>query len=215
MARHAFAFAFALLIATAAEATWIPTISKTYVTVGEGSTTTVTARAAWSGVTDYGFTPWTFFSDNESVAVVSGRLDAAGKTVVVEIRGVGVGVANIKARYDSGEVAHWDIGSVAVLRENAPADVYVTISPSTIRVGQPFTLTAIHPEEDATYVWYWGELGDGRRPVGTGPELTMTPIYEAPHRFWLLAVTPRGTAMRPIVVEVPSTRESRRRSVRH
>jgi hypothetical protein len=215
MLRHALAIAIALSFATAAEATWIPRLSENYVTVHEGATVTVSVRAQWSGLTDYGFAPWTFFSDNESVAVVTGRLDAPGKNAPVEIRGVGVGVANIKARYDNGEVTHWAVGTVVVLRDPVAAQVHVAVSPLTIRAGQPVTFTAIFPHGDATFLWYWGELGEIRSPLGTGREVSITPPQNGRYKFWVAAVTPNSLAMRAFTVDVPSTSAPRRRAVRH
>lgn len=205
----------ALSIATAAEATWIPRASEPYVSVAEGATVTVTVRAQWSGVTDYGFAPWTFFSDNESVAVASGRLDVAGGSAPVIIRGVGAGVATIRARYDSGEVAHWLVGTVVVVRDPVVAPVYVTVSPLIIRAGQPLTFAAIHPNDDAAFHWYWGEIGDASIPLRTGREITFTPMHNGRYTFWVAAVSPGGLAFRAFVVDVPSERETRRRAVRH
>src|SRR5215218_1103535 len=65
-----------LAFVLSAHATWTPVFSETIVVLHPGEHHQVGVTRRWSGITDYGFSGWEFFSDDENmtVAVIAERV---------------------------------------------------------------------------------------------------------------------------------------------
>ncbi len=193
----------ALLLAAAAfpaAATWFPTITPNEIHLVEGETIAVDVRAQWSGLTDYGFSPWTFISDREGVAVVTGRLGNTRETALLNVRGVAPGEAGIRVSTarDAGPFA-----SITVHPR-----VHIAVSTPRPRIGEPVTLTAVCPSPDASFTWYRGETR-----TGEGRELAFVPERSGSVQFRVEMRTRFVISNAAVTIEVPEP--ERRRSVRH
>jgi len=202
-----------LVSALNASATWSPRFETNDVGILEGDTMVITVRARWSGLTDYGFSPWTFRSSDETVAGVTGGLEKAGETGYVTIKAKRLGSADIYegaagSSYPGGPYVH-----ITVLPR--PLEIHIaTPATTTPAFGQHLTLTAVCQDSLASIVWYAGHIGDTSHPlVSYGRELTITSDQPGEHFYWVLARTSDATAMDEVFISVQEP--ARRRAARH
>lgn len=193
-----------LLVASSAQASWWPVLSNDYITLETGQQTTVTVRAQWSGLVDYGWSPWHFRSTNETVAFVEGSLEQLGTTGTVTIIAKKPGTAKIYTTSGGGPYA-----TIVVTEDKTPMSIAAT--PAT--AGRPVTLTAFNPPPMSTSWWYFGHLSDFSKPIGLGNEVTFTPNAAGVIHVWVYAVAPNGVTMMELAVEVKPA--ARSRAVRH
>lgn len=209
---RAFSLTLVLLFASVAEATWYPGFNTNWVTLQVGQSETLTVRALWSGLTDYGFSPWTFASDAPNVALVEGRLETTREIANVKITALAEGHARIRLLTPAG----LEFGPFVeiVVRAEAPAPRIQVSSPVTTP-GHPVVLTALYPGP-ATFQWFAGPIGDKSQPITDFSEasrdLIYTPSHTGLHRLWVSVWTPFHLGSAEAVIEVVP---ARRRTVRH
>ncbi|MFP5247502.1 MAG: hypothetical protein ACLGH0_12480, partial [Thermoanaerobaculia bacterium] len=103
MMRRILLTAVLLATASAAQASWWPAFSANYVQLVEGQTTTIEVRAMWSGLVDYGWTPFQFTSDEPQVARVTGGLEKPTDVGDVKIEALRIGTAWVRLRTQTGD----------------------------------------------------------------------------------------------------------------
>lgn len=192
------------LSATVAQASWWPVLSDNYVTLQTGETKTLTVRAQWSGLVDYGFVPWRFESDNRSVAIVEGGLEQLGEAGQVKITAVGPGVTSIFLKSGGGPYCR-----IIVTRDDTPLQIAATAAVA----GRPVRLTAVNLPPYATAQWFLGRTGDRTTPLGSGNEIEFTP--EAPGKVAVWVWAESLTAASSSELEIEIAPPSRQRAVRH
>ena len=204
MIRRTLMLTFLVVTATAAHASWWPVLSNDYVSLETGQETTVTVRAQWSGLVDYGFVPWHFRSSDERVAIVEGSLERPGTTGTLKITAVGPGTAKIYTNTGGGPY-----GTILVKQDDTPLQIAAT--PAI--VNRPVTLTAINPPYLSTSWWYLGKIGDQSQPLGIGTEVTFTPSTTGITYVWIWSVTPLAASSAELAIDVRAA--ARTRAVRH
>jgi hypothetical protein len=204
MTRRTLLLLAVLSIATAAQASWWPKLDTDYIPMTVGQTETVGVQAMWSGLVDYGFSPWHFTSDNPHIAFVEGGKEALNKPGSIKITAISPGTAHVRLR-DAGPYA------TIVVAGNYPPP-QIALSSRVVTPGQPVTLTAIFPYP-AFFIWYEGSIGDHSNAFSGADVVTYTPP-KAPgtYHVWLLVMTPTTTSMAETTIEVV---EPRRRAARH
>ena len=199
-----------LVLAASAHASWYPRFETNWVTMVVGQKHTVTVQAQWSGLTDYGFSGWTFGSDRPDVATVKGGLNELGGVGTVEITAVAPGTATILFANSQGETTGGPRFVEISVGENIPARIDVSAPVTTI--GKAVTLTVNYPAEYCWCEWYEGRIGDTSRPLAGGRELIVTPAQAGMHYYWVSVFTSFVTSSAEASVEV---RAGRQRAVRH
>lgn len=212
MLRRFVLLAAVLLVTASAHATYYPAFSSNYVTLTAGETTTIQVWAAWTGFSGgFEFNGWEFASQDPSVALVEGRHDRLGTRSDVRITAISGGKSLIRQRAPNGNL----FGGPYV-------EIFVTENLSTVTIGvsapsltnQPVTLTLLNVPPTATWIWYQGEPGDRRTPMGNTRELTFIPTTAGRHAYWVDMIAPGTSRKVSVAVEVVAP-PTRRRSVRH
>ncbi|HYC59111.1 MAG TPA: hypothetical protein VEK79_06045 [Thermoanaerobaculia bacterium] len=209
MRRYAIAVLASLVVTSAAQANWYPQFNSNWVTMQVGETQTLLVTPKWSGITDYGFSPWTFVSDDPSVAVVTGGVGALGATGEVKVIAVAPGNARVRWMTATG-LALVEI----MVGEHTPPRI--AASATRTMIGKAVTLTALYPTTSyAGFTWCEGRIGDTSRRIGdlyATREITYTPTEAGTHYVWVAVSTPYtfGVAEQEIDVLHP-----RRRAARH
>ncbi|HEX7831611.1 MAG TPA: hypothetical protein VF787_18290 [Thermoanaerobaculia bacterium] len=203
----------AVLIALAmpVSATWWPTVSPRAIRVAVGETTSVTATAWWSGLTDYGGgINWRFVTPDPDIAKVDTTMTTSGSREVA-ITGVAPGQTYI-LYIRNGSLNPSGLADITVYCGDEPAVKPAEALVET-KLGDEVTLQAMSSIADrSTFVWYAGELGDTSRaiPFG-GTTLTFTPETSGVHHYWVMATTPCSASSTAFEVNV---RPLKRRAVR-
>lgn len=204
MTRRVLLLVTMLSIAAAAQASYYPRLDTDNIPMTVGETQTVGVQAVWSGLVDYGFSPWRFTSDDPHVAFVEGGKEELGKPGAIRITALAPGIAHVRMG-DAGPYA------TIVVAGNYPPP-QIALSSRVVTPGQPVTLTAIFPYP-AFFIWYEGSLGDQSNAFSGANATTYTPP-QAPgtYHVWLLVMTSTWTGMSEVAIEVV---EPRRRAARH
>ena len=197
-------------IAATAHASWYPKFETNWVTMQVGEKRTVTVQAQWSGITDYGFSGWTFGSDRPDVATVTGGLNELGAVGIVEITAVTPGTATILFANSRGETNGGPRFVEISVGDNTPPRIDLSAPVTTI--GKAVTLSVNYPAEYCWCRWYQGRIGDTSRPLADGREVIVTPTQVGTHYYWVSVFTPFVTSSAEASVEV---RAGRQRAVRH
>ncbi len=199
-----------LSIAATAHASWYPRFDTNWVTMEVGEKRTVTVQAQWSGITDYGFSGWTFGSDRPDVATVTGGLDSLGGVGIVEITAVAPGTATLLFANSRGETSGGPRFVEISVGETIPPRIDLSAPVTT--VGKPVTLSVNYPAEYCWCEWYEGRIGDTSRRLADGRDLVVTPTQTGTQYYWVSVITPFVTSSAEASVEV---RAGRQRAVRH
>lgn len=204
MTRRLLFLLIVLSIAAAAQASWYPRLESDNIVMTVGQQKTVGVQAVWTGLVDYGFSPWRFTSDDPNVAIVEGGKEQLGEPGAIKITAIAPGIAQVRMG-SAGPFA-----SITVAGNYPPPQI--ALSSRIVAPGQPVTLTAIFPFP-AFYIWYDGALGDRTSALGAANTLTyVAPAKPGTYHVWLTVMTPTTTSMAEATIEVV---EPRRRATRH
>jgi hypothetical protein len=207
-------FLAGLFVTSSAFASWNPSFNTTYVPLVVGRTTTVTLSARWSGLVDYGFTPWVCGSDNPGVARVEGGLATLKGSGEVKITAIAPGTAYVRFVAPNGNL--FSVRFVTIVVRPEPVTVRIAPSAWTVTAGQPLTLIALSQAVSQTmslsFTWYSGHTGDRSHPLqGTGNEITVVPPVAGRYYFWVSATAPDGLVTSEVLIDVQPA--PRRRAV--
>ncbi|HEX8617967.1 MAG TPA: hypothetical protein VF911_10320 [Thermoanaerobaculia bacterium] len=118
-----------------------------------------------------------------------------------------------------GQLRPWDRRAAAVVYGAGPpppcVEPQLTSSTlgTTIRAGTAVTLTmTASGTAPLTYQWYMGERGDRSQAVGSGPQVTVTPV--ATTRYWARVANGCGQDSASAITITVQKSSNRRRSVR-